>query len=492
MKMISLLGGIGLLIIGYVIYGRFIEANFQIEPDRKTPAEVLRDNMDFVPMPRWKNAIIELLNIAGTGPIFGPIMGALYGPVAYVWIVIGCIFGGAVHDYMIGMISLRNNGAHLPELTSKYIGKPVKHVVNIFAIILLLLVGTVFVISPANLISNFTPSWLSVGMITGLIFIYYFVSTFLPIDKTMGKIYPIFGAILIVSTVAIGIMLLFQGKPLPELTSANLYLENVNGTPIFPALFFTVSCGALSGFHATQSPMVARTMKSEREGRPVFYGMMIGEGVIAMIWAAASMTLFDGQTLSQLIAQGTPSAVVNQVSYMLLGSVFGFLAILGVIVLPISSGLSAFRSLRNIVAEYIHLPQNKIRNVLILTIPIFVISFILTLMDFNALWRYFNWANQVTAVISLFVSTRYLRLKGRNFMVTLIPGIFMLYACVVYILSEPIGLNLGLTPLCYGLSLAVSLGLLGLLYYTGSHKIQELPSDSPLLNDHLPITTPNT
>mgnify|MGYP001940288358 FL=1 len=211
-----------------------------------------------------------------------------------------------------------------------------------------------------------------------------------------------------------------------------------------------------------------------------------------MIWAAASMTLFDGQTLSQLIAQGTPSAVVNQVSYMLLGSVFGFLAILGVIVLPISSGLSAFRSLRNIMAEYIHLPQNKIRNVLVLTIPIFVISFILTLMDFNALWRYFNWANQVTAVISLFVSTRYLRLKGRNFIVTLIPGIFMLYACVVYILSEPIGLNLGLTPLCYGLSLAVSLGLLGLLYYTGSQKIQELPSDSPLLNDHLPITTPNT
>lgn len=485
--MISLLGGIGLLILGYFTYGRFIEANFQIEPGRKTPAEVLRDNMDFVPMPRWKNAIIELLNIAGTGPIFGPIMGALYGPVAYIWIVIGCIFAGAVHDYMIGMISLRNNGAHLPELTSKYIGKPVKHLVNIFAIVLLLLVGTVFVISPANLIANFTPSWLSVGIITGLIFVYYFVSTFLPIDKTMGKIFPVFGAILIVSTITIGVMLLFQDAPLPELTAANIYLENINGTPIFPALFFTVSCGALSGFHATQAPMVSRTMKTEKEGRPVFYGMMVGEGIIAMIWAAASMTLFDGQTLNQLISEGTPSAVVNEVSFMLLGSVVGFIAILGVIVLPISSGLSAFRSLRNIVAEYINLPQNKIRNVLILTVPIFVTSFILTLMDFNALWRYFNWANQVTAVISLFVSTRYLRLKGRNFIVTLIPGIFMLYACIVYILSEPIGLNLGLTPLCYGLALVLSLGLLGLLYYTGSQKIDKLSPDSPLLNDHLPI-----
>lgn len=485
--MISLLGGISLLILGYFIYGRIIEANFQIEPDRQTPAEALRDNMDFVPMPRWKNAIIELLNIAGTGPIFGPIMGALYGPVAYIWIVIGCIFGGAVHDYMIGMISLRNNGAHLPELTSKYIGKPVKHVVNIFTIILLLLVGTVFVISPANLIANFTPSWLSVGIITGLIFLYYFISTFLPIDKTMGKIYPIFGAILIVSTIAIGVMLLLQDAPLPELTGANIYLKDANGTPIFPALFFTVSCGAMSGFHATQAPTVSRTITSEKQGRFIFYGMMVGEGVIAMIWAAASMTLFDGQTLSQLIAQGTPSAVVNQVSYMLLGSFFGFLAILGVIVLPISSGLSAFRSLRNIIAEYINLPQNKIRNVLLLTLPIFAVSFVLTLIDFNSLWRYFNWANQVTAVISLFVATRYLRLKGRNYIMTLVPGTFLLYACLVYILSEPIGLNLGLSPLCYGLALILAIGILALLHYTGSQKIKGLPAHSPLLNDHLPI-----
>ena len=243
----------------------------------------------------------------------------------------------------------------------------------------------------------------------------------------------------------------------------------------------------MSGFHATQAPMVSRTITSEKQGRFIFYGMMVGEGVIAMIWAAASMTLFDGQTLSQLIAQGTPSAVVNQVSYMLLGSFFGFLAILGVIVLPISSGLSAFRSLRNIIAEYINLPQNKIRNVLLLTLPIFAVSFFLTLIDFNSLWRYFNWANQVTAVISLFVATRYLRLKGRNYIMTLVPGTFLLYACLVYILSEPIGLNLGLSPLCYGLALILAIGILALLHYTGSQKIKGLPAHSPLLNDHLPI-----
>ena len=487
--MISLLGGIALLVIGYFTYGKFIEKNFQIAPDRKTPAEVLKDGMDFVPMSRSKNAIIQLLNIAGTGPIFGPIMGALYGPIAYVWIVVGCIFGGAVHDYMIGMISLRNDGAHLPELASRYLGKNFKHIVNLFSIVLLLLVGTVFVTTPANLISSLTPDFLTIGIITLLIFAYYIISTLLPIDKAMGKVYPYFGAILIISTIAIGLTLIFGNYQMPELTLSTIRLENYNGVPMFPAIFFTISCGALSGFHATQSPMVSRTTTSESQGRYIFYGMMIAEGVIAMIWAAASMSLFDAGTLNALINSGTPSAVVNEVSVMLLGNVFGTLAILGVIVLPISSGLSDFRSSRGIIADYINVKQDTAKKVLMLTLPIFAVSFMLTLVDFNLLWRYFNWANQVTAVIALFVATRYLRLKKRNYIVALVPGAFMLYAVLVYILSEPIGFNLGLTPVTYLVGLVVSVIILWYLTKAGTKQISTLDENSEIINDHLPIGT---
>lgn len=414
--MITLLGGIALLLLGYFTYGRYVEKNFSIEPNRETPAEALKDGYDFVPMPKWKNAIIQLLNIAGTGPIFGPIMGALYGPVAYIWIVVGCIFAGAVHDYMIGMISLRNNGAHLPELASRYLGKSMKHIVNIFSMLLLMLVGTVFVTTPANLIFNITPSWMTVGIITVLIFVYYIISTILPIDQAMGKIYPIFGAVLIASSIGIGGSLFFgHGSAIPNLTVNSLQNFHPGGVAIFPALFFTISCGALSGFHATQAPLVSRTSTNEGEGRFTFYGMMIAEGIIAMIWAAAAMTLFDGQTLSEMINAGTASLVVNEVLIMLLGNVFGMAAIIGVIVLPVSSGLSAFRSLRTIAADYLHIKQDTIVKILAVTIPLYVVSFFLTQIDFNLLWRYFNWANQVTAVISLLVSTRYLYLKNKNY-----------------------------------------------------------------------------
>ncbi|WP_407371657.1 carbon starvation protein A [Carnobacterium sp.] len=487
--MSTLLGGIALLILGYFSYGKYIEKNFGIDPDRTTPAEALKDGYDFVPMSKSKNAIIQLLNIAGTGPIFGPIMGALYGPVAYIWIIVGCILGGAVHDYMLGMISLRNDGAHLPELASKYLGKPVKHVVNIFSMLLLMLVGTVFVTSPANLIESITPNWLTLGVIIGLIFLYYLISTILPIDKAMGVVYPYFGAILIISTLAIGLSLIFGGHTIPNLTPSTMQNFNPEGTPIFPALFFTISCGALSGFHATQAPMVSRTSKNEKEGRFTFYGMMIAEGVIAMIWAAASMSLFDGQTLSQMINNGTPSLVVNQVSYMLLGSVFGTVAIIGVIVLPISSGLSAFRSLRTITADYLHIKQDTLKKVLMVTIPLYIISLILTQVDFNSLWRYFNWANQVTAVISLLVSTRYLYLKNKNYFVTLLPGIFMLYACVVYIFSEPIGFGMGLSTLTYILSTILTLGIIVLYWETGKKQKRDLDPSDELLNDQLPIGT---
>lgn len=489
--MITFIGGILLLVLGYFTYGKYVEKNFQIEPDRATPAEVLRDNMDFVPMKKQTNALIELLNIAGTGPIFGPIMGALYGPMAYIWIVLGCIFAGAVHDYMIGMISLRNNGAHLPELAERYLGKSVKHVVNIFAMLLLILVSTVFVVTPAGLIADLTPDTIGVGLITVIIFIYYLISTVIPIDKAMGKVYPIFGAILILSTIAIGVMLIINGfngtYTLPNLTPATLQNFHPEGTPVFPIIFFTISCGAMSGFHATQAPMVSRTTTSEKEGRYTFYGMMIAEGVIAMIWATASMALFDGQTLSDMIAAGTPSVVVNEVSYLLLGNVIGTLAILGVIVLPVSSGLSGFRSLRNILADYIGVKQDSMNKVLAIAIPLFVVSYVLTKIDFNILWRYFSWANQVTAVIALFVSTRYLFLKNRNYFVTLVPGVFMLFATVIYILAQPIGFGLGYGTLSYVIGVIATIAIFWLFWSSGQKQKDRLTPDSLILNDHLPI-----
>lgn len=491
--MITLLGGIALLIIGYFTYGKYIEKNFSIDPDRETPAEALKDGYDFVPMPKWKNGLIQLLNIAGTGPIFGPIMGALYGPVAYLWIIFGCIFAGAVHDYMIGMISLRNNGAHLPELASRYLGKSMKHIVNIFSMLLLMLVGTVFVTTPANLINSLTPSWMTVGIITLLIFIYYIVSTILPIDKAMGKVYPIFGAVLIISTIAIGGSLLFgHGAAIPNLTIASFRNFHPGGLAIFPALFFTISCGALSGFHATQAPLVSRTSTNEKEGRFTFYGMMIAEGVIAMIWAGAAMTLFNGQTLSEMINAGTASLVVNEVSIMLLGSVLGTIAIIGVIVLPISSGLSAFRSLRTIAADYMNISQDTIVKILAVTIPLYVVSFFLTQVDFNLLWRYFTWANQVTAVISLLISTRYLYLKDRNYWVTLIPGIFILYAVIIYILSEPIGFSMGLGAMTSIVGAGITLIMLYVFWNSGKKQKESLDVRSPLVNDHLPIGTFST
>ncbi|MDD7758070.1 MAG: carbon starvation CstA family protein [Aerococcus suis] len=487
--MVTFIGGIVLLILGYFIYGAYIDRTFEPATDRETPAEVLRDNLDFVPMPRWKNAIIELLNIAGTGPIFGPIMGALYGPVAYIWIVFGCIFAGGVHDYMLGMVSLRNNGDQLPSLAGKYIGKVARHLVNLFACLLLLLVGTVFVTSPANLIQQALPFGSNLQVIIVLIFIYYLVSTVLPIDKAIGKVYPWFGAILILSTIAIGVTLIFSDFTIPNLTPATMQNFHPKGLAIFPGMFFTISCGAMSGFHATQAPMVSRTITNEREGRITFYGMMIGEGIIAMIWAAASMSLFDGQTLSDMIDAGTASVVVDAVSKMLLGNVFGTIAILGVIVLPISSGLSAFRSLRIIIADYLNIKQDTLAKIMAITLPVYVISFILTKVDFNILWRYFNWANQVTAVLALLVTTRYLFLKSKNYWVTFIPGIFMLYACVVYIFSEPIGLGLGLGVISYIGGLIVTGILVAVYWYQGVHQKESLDPQAKLLHDEWPILT---
>jgi len=439
--MITFISSIVLLVIAYFTYGKFIEKIFGVDKERKTPAYANQDGIDYVPMGKQKNALIQLLNIAGTGPIFGPIMGALFGPVAFIWIVVGSIFAGAVHDYLTGMISIRNRGAHIPELAGRFLGKVSKHIVNVFALLLLLLVGTVFVTTPASLLAILVNGKVAAWIFIAVIFIYYFLSTILPIDKIIGRFYPFFGAVLLIGTLGVGVALMFSDYTIPELTLQNLHPENV---PVIPILFFTITCGALSGFHATQSPIISRTVEKESEGRYVFYGMMIAEAVIAMIWAAAAMSLLDGQTLNEFINTGTPSVVVNEVSKTLLGAVGGTIAVLGAIVLPITSGDTAFRAARSIIADYLKIDQRPLVKRLLIALPLFAVSVLLTQIDFNLLWRYFSWANQATAAIALWIGTMYLFIKGKNFIVSLIPAIFISYMVFVYILSEKIGFNLEL------------------------------------------------
>lgn len=439
--MITFIVSIVLLIVAYYTYGKFIEKIFVPNESRQTPAFANSDGVDYVPMHKQRNALIQLLNIAGTGPIFGPIMGALFGPVAFLWIVVGAIFAGATHDYLTGMISIRNRGAHLPELAGRFLGSFSKHIVNFFALLLLLLVGTVFVTTPASLLAILMKGKVALWIIIIAIFIYYFLSTILPIDKIIGRLYPYFGAVLAIGTIGVGGALLLSDYTIPEMTLANWHPDNL---PIFPILFFTITCGALSGFHATQSPIISRTLKKESEGRYVFYGMMIAEAVIAMIWAAAAMSMLDGLTLSEFIATGTPSSVVNEVSMTLLGAVGGTVAVLGAVVLPITSGDTAFRAARSIIADYLKIDQQKLVKRLAIAIPLFAISALLTQMDFNILWRYFSWANQATAAIALWIATMYLFIKGKNYFVSLIPALFISYMVFVYILNQKIGFNLDL------------------------------------------------
>ncbi|MGG4266601.1 carbon starvation CstA family protein [Peribacillus simplex] len=459
--MYTFIAGVILLILGYFTYGRFIEKMFGVKSERPTPAYANRDGVDYLPMSTSKNSLIQLLNIAGVGPIFGPIMGALYGPVAFIWIVIGCIFAGAVHDYLTGMISIRNRGAHLPELAGKFLGKVMKHVVNAFAILLLVLVGTVFVTSPAALLHNLMNGTVSLTLIIAAIFLYYILATLLPIDKIIGRFYPIFGALLLISSVGVGGALIFQQAPIPELTLSNLHPDNI---PIFPLLFLTISCGALSGFHATQSPIISRTTQNEQQGRKIFYGMMIAEGIIAMIWAAAAMSLFDGPVgLNELLATGGTGLIVSKAATVTLGAVVGTIAVLGVIVLPITSGDTAFRSARMIIADYVKFPQLKMSSRLMIAVPLFVISIALTQIDFNILWRYFSWANQSTAVIALFVGSMYLYIAKKNYWVSLLPGIFMLYTVLVYILNAQIGFRLSM-DISYIIAAIISVALVAVFF----------------------------
>ena len=442
--MITFIVALILLLLGYLTYGKFVDKTFKSDANKITPAHSHADGVDFVPMNSSKNAFIQILNIAGVGPIFGPILGALYGPSAFLWIVFGSIFAGGVHDYLTGMISLRYGGAHLPALASRFLGKSFSHVVNFFTLLLLLLVGTVFVTAPAKMINELIGN--DGGVLTIIIFcifLYYIAATVLPIDKIIGKIYPVLGFLLIVSAVGICIGMFIYGNPIPELTLENLHPK---GLPYYPVIFLTISCGALSGFHATQSPIISRTIDNEKDGRKIFYGMMILEAVIAMIWAAAAMSLMNGEDLSILLSNGGPAAVVNKIAIVFLGTVGGTIAVLGVIVLPITSGDTSFRAARMIIADYLKIDQKALKNRFMVAIPLFVISYILTNMDFQLLWRYFSWANQVTAAIALWIGAVYLYQKRTHYMIALAPAFFITSVIFSYLFYDPtIGFGMAVT-----------------------------------------------
>ena len=440
--MISLLASFAILLVGYLTYGRLMDKLFGPD-DRVTPANRLTDGVDFVPMKTWRVFLVQLLNIAGTGPIFGPLMGACFGPVVFLWIIFGSVLGGAVHDYMVGMISERHEGKSIAELSGIYLGSGVKWGMRLFSVLLLLLTGTVFVTSPAALIARLTPFENDAQLWVAVILVYYVLATLLPIDKIIGKLYPVFGTVLILMAVGILGGIVFGGYRVPEISLANLHPE---GLPVWPYMFITVACGAISGFHATQSPMAAKCITSERQGRRIFYGAMVCESVIALVWAASGVAFYGATgSLNNALSTLGQSGVVYDISTGMLGTVGGLLAIVGVIACPITSGDTAFRSARLILAEIFHLDQKPIRNRLVVTLPLLAVAAVLTQLDFNVLWRYFSWSNQTLAMISLWVATVYLIRSGRTRFGSLaaaLPATFMSAVSLTYILMAKEGLSL--------------------------------------------------
>ena len=457
------------LIAGYFIYGAFVEKVFGIKENRTTPAYSKQDGVDYVPMSNKKVYLVQLLNIAGVGPIFGPIMGALYGPAAMLWIVLGCIFAGAVHDYFSGMLSIRNGGASVPSITGRYLGKGAKHFMNVFAIILLLLVGVVFVSAPARIISNLVNEQsnfsVSMGTMVVVIFAYYILATLVPVDKIIGRFYPLFGFLLIFMSVGLISAIAFSSdySILSGYQFSDMFTNmNPNDLPLWPALFITIACGAISGFHATQSPLMARCLENEKNGRFVFFGAMIGEGVIALIWCAIALSFFGSMdALSDAVANGGPGNVVYSSSFGLLGVFGGIIAFLGVVILPITSGDTAFRSSRLILAEYFNVEQKTLKNRLLMAMPLFVIGGILTQVDFGIIWRYFGFANQTTAVMMLWTASAYLLRFNKFHWITTVPAMFMTAVCITFILNNH---SLG-----FGMDMQIStiIGIIASLLITG-------------------------
>ena len=488
--MFTFIASLLLLLLGYVLYGAFVDKVFGTDSRKKTPCFTSYDGVDYLPMATWKVYLIQFLNIAGTGPIFGAIQGILFGPSAYLWIVLGCIFGGAVHDYMSGMISLRKNGASLPEIVGDELGQGARMALRVLSLVLMILVGAVFVTTPAGLLANMIGGegfWGQNLFWVIIIFIYYLLATLLPIDKLIGRIYPIFGIALLVMAVGLIYGIFVNDGAMPEITEAFSNHHPTSTMPIFPGLCITIACGAVSGFHATQSPMMARCLTNEKLGRPIFYGAMITEGFVALIWAAATIKFADSFDVTQygmtgneapyeklwaLMTNGgasgpNPAVLVNVLCSTWLGKVGAVLAILGVVAAPITSGDTALRSARLIAADFMHYKQNRIYKRLLLSLPIFVISGALMFIDFSILWRYFAWFNQTLAVITLWTITVWLtrryaseRKMKYGFLVTLVPALWMTMVCSSYIFIAPEGFQLH-HFVSYLLAGFLTLGILG-------------------------------
>ncbi len=477
--MISFLLCLAILIAGYFFYGKVVENTFGPD-DRETPAVRINDGVDYVVLPQWKLFMIQLLNIAGLGPIFGALSGALWGPIVFLWITFGTIFAGGVHDYFSGMLSERNDGVSISEISGIYLGKTMKNVMRVFSVVLLVMVGTVFAVGPAGLLqllcSN-APGILSSKMFwLILILVYYFIATFLSIDKLIGKIYPVFGICLIVMAVGVGLGIFTKGYEIPEIWS-HFYNMHPQGTPIWSFMFITVACGAISGFHATQSPLMARCLKSEKQGHFVFYGAMVSEGIIALIWAAAGCALYTGEEL--LALGGGGSTAVYDVCKKTMGGVGIALAMLGVIACPITSGDTAFRSARLVLADWFHLDQKVWKNRLLLCVPVLGIGAFLGIgnalgkIDYTIIWRYFSWTNQTLAMIVLWCASMFLFYEKKNYWITAVPATFMTAVSITYFMlgNECLGQFLNPaggfnTALAYPVGILFAALFLGIFLYS--------------------------
>ncbi len=461
------------LILGYFLYGGWINRIFAPDAIRRTPALTRPDGVDFMPLPTWKIFMIQFLNIAGLGPIFGAIMGAKFGTASYLWIVLGSIFAGAVHDFFAGALSLRHDGESLPELIGRYLGRNTKVLMRIFTVVLMILVGAVFVAGPAGLLAKLTPDYLDVNVWIILIFAYYLLATLLPIDRLIGKIYPLFALALLFMAGGILVMLFVLCPSLPELWGG---LHNTHPKadvlPILPVMFVSIACGAISGFHATQSPLMARCMTNEKHARPVFYGAMIVEGIVALIWAAAANYFYYENGMAETNA----SVIVDSITKEWLGVLGGALALLGVVAAPITSGDTALRSARLIIADFMGIEQRSIRRRLYICVPMFLITMgilIYSMRDkdgFDMIWRYFAWANQTLSVFTLWAITVYLVREAKCYWVTLVPALFMTFVCVSYIVIAPEGLGLSQIVSYVAGFLAVLVAMVWFFYWKRANK----------------------
>lgn len=472
--MITLIVATAALIFGYFIYSKYIERVFGVDGSRETPAITMPDGVDYLPLPWWKTFLIQFLNIAGLGPIFGAIAGAMWGPVAYLWIILGAIFAGAVHDYFSGMLSIKHKGLSITEIVGIYMGNFTRQFMRGFTVILMVIVGTVFIVGPAKILAAITPDFATMTFWIWVVFFYYVLATMLPIDKIIGRIYPVFGFALVFMAVSLVVALIGKGVHIPELTFDNLrnFHHNAENLPIFPMLFITIACGAISGFHATQSPLMARCLTNEKLGRRVFYGAMITEAIVAMIWATIAMSFFGG--IGQLNAvmlehHGNAAWVVNEVANSLLGKFGAILALLGVVAAPITSGDTAFRSARLIVADFLKLQQGPVKNRLMVSVPLFAIGLLLTQVRFEVIWRYFAWSNQTLATLVLWTITVYLALERKNFWITLIPALFMTAVITTYLMLAPEGFRLS-KEISYA-SGAMAALITGVMFYLFNRKI---------------------